>query len=141
MSTVFLDTAPLIYLVEGTADLRQLVRLRLSEWIDADVPLRSSVLTLAELLVPAKKAGDVRRVYQYKTALRELLGGPLHGIDEHQAERAAEIRAQYGFSSPDALQLASAQAMGCDVFFTNDRQLRKFKEIEIILVTGLACCE
>jgi predicted nucleic acid-binding protein len=135
MNTVFVDTAPLIYLVEGSPAMRQAVRSRLSGWIEQNALLRSSVLTLAELLVPAKRAGDARLVYQFKTVLRELFGAPLCGIDEHQAERAAEIRAQYGFSAPDALQLASAQALNCDAFFTNDRQLRKFKEMEVVLVT------
>ncbi len=138
MKTVFIDTAPLICLVEGSAALRERVRCRLDGWIGADVQLRSSVLTLAELLVPAKKSGNQRLVYQYKIALRELLGYPLHGIDEHQAERAAEIRARYGFSAPDSLQIASAQAMNCDAFFTNDRKLRKCKELEIILVVQIS---
>jgi len=131
---VFLDTAPLIYLIEGAPGVREAARARLTEWIETGVPLHSSVLTLGELLVPAKRAGDSGRVYQYKTALRELLSGPLHSIDEYQAETAAEIRARYSLATPDALQLAAALAAGCDGFFTNDRELRKFKGIEVILV-------
>lgn len=135
MTAVFIDTAPLIYLLEGTAALRTAVSDQLRVWIERDVPLYSSVLTLTELLVPAKRDGNSGLVYQYKTTLGELLTGPLYPIDEIQADRAAEIRAVHGIATPDALQLAAAQALGCDYFYTNDRRLRKFKDIEIVLVT------
>ncbi len=134
MQAVFLDTAPLIYLIEGSRLMRHKVREQLMLWIDTGASLRSSVLTLTELLVPAKRSGNAVLVHQYKSALNELLSGPLQVIDENQAEWAAEIRAEYRFSTPDALQLAAARAMGCDVFFSNDRALRKFKEIEILMV-------
>ena len=135
MNGVFLDTAPLIYLLEGASALRVAVHEQLKIWIEGNVPLYSSVLTLAELLVPAKRDGNSGLVYQYKISLGALLTGPLYPFDENQAGRAAEIRAAHGIATPDALQLAAAQALGCDHFFTNDRRLRKFKDIEIVLVT------
>jgi predicted nucleic acid-binding protein len=134
VSAVFLDTAPLIYLVEGSSLLRDAARRHVAEWIDAGCTLWSSVLTLTELLVPAKRSDDAAMAYQYKSVLRELLSGPLACIDEHQAEEAAALRARYGVATPDALQLAAALALGCDCFFTNDRALAKVKEIEIVLV-------
>ena len=71
MKAVFVDTAPLIYLMEGARPQRDAVRARLAAWIDAGVPLHSSVLTLTELLVPAKRAGDASLSHQYKSALRD----------------------------------------------------------------------
>lgn len=136
MNAVFLDTAPLIYLIEGAPALRSSVRDRLAEWIEEGVRLRTSVLTLTELLIPASRVRDHQRVFQYKSALHELLDGPLHAIDETQAEKAAEIRARYSFSTPDALQLAAALSMGCERFFTNDRALRRFKALEMVLVAA-----
>ena len=54
------------------------------------------------------------------------------------AEKAAQIRAEYrGFKSMDALQLASACLSGCDLFLTNDKQLRQFKELKCITVEEL----
>ncbi len=134
VNAVFLDTSPLIYLVEGTLSLRDAARRRVTRWIDEGRPLLSSVLTLTELLVPVKRSGDAALAYQYKAVLRELLAGPLAPIEEHQADEAAGIRARYGFATPDALQLATALALGCDLFFTNDRALRSFKELEVVLV-------
>ncbi len=34
----------------------------------------------------------------------------------------------------DALQLAAACVLGCDLFLTNDKQLRQFKELRCITV-------
>ena len=135
MSGVFLDTAPLIYLLEGASALRVAVHEQLKIWIEGNVPLYSSVLTLTELLVPAKRDNNSGLIYQYKTSLGKLLSGPLYPIDELQAERAAEIRAEYGIATPDALQLSAAMALGCDGFYTNDRRLCKVNDIEMILVS------
>lgn len=41
------------------------------------------------------------------------------------AEQGAKIRGKYeNFKAMDALQIASAIVSGCDMFFTNDKQLR-----------------
>ena len=51
-------------------------------------------------------------------------------IDITTAIKAAEIRAEYPhFKTPDALQLAAASINDCDLFLTNDKQLKNFKEI------------
>ena len=46
-----------------------------------------------------------------------------------------KTRAEYkDFKTMDALQLASACIQGCDLFLTNDKQLKQFKEINCITV-------
>jgi len=37
----------------------------------------------------------------------------------------------------DALQLATACVIGCDLFLTNDKQLRQFREIKCITLDEL----
>jgi predicted nucleic acid-binding protein len=46
-------------------------------------------------------------------------------------DRAAEIRAQHGFKTPDAIHLAAAIESGCDRFLTNDRRLARFTGITV----------
>lgn len=47
-------------------------------------------------------------------------------IDDETAERAAEIRGHFKhFKAMDALQIAAAIVNKCDMFFTNDKQLRQ----------------
>ncbi len=56
-------------------------------------------------------------------------------IDQGIAQKAAQIRAEYkGFKAMDALQLATACIMGCDLFLTNDKQLKQFKDINCVTV-------
>ena len=62
----------------------------------------------------------------------------VRNIDKIIAKKAAQIRAKYRFfKTMDALQLATACLSGCDLFLTNDRQLKQFTEIECILVAEL----
>lgn len=59
-------------------------------------------------------------------------------ISQEIAKKAAQIRAEYkGFKAMDALQLAVACLKKCDLFLTNDKQLRQFKEIKCITVDEL----
>ena len=59
-------------------------------------------------------------------------------INQEIAKKSAQIRAEYkGFKAMDAIQLATACITGCDLFLTNDKQLRQFKEIKCITVDQL----
>lgn len=56
-------------------------------------------------------------------------------IDKKIAEKAAKIRAEYKFfKTMDSLHLATACIVDSDLFLTNDKQLKQFKEIECITV-------
>lgn len=62
----------------------------------------------------------------------------LRSIDKEIAGKAARIRAEFKFfKTMDALQLATACLSGCDLFLTNDKQLKQFKEIKCITVEEL----
>ena len=55
----------------------------------------------------------------------------IYSIDVDIAKRAAKIRARYkDFKTMDCLQLATACLAECDLFLTNDRQLRQFDEMK-----------
>ncbi|MBD5533759.1 MAG: type II toxin-antitoxin system VapC family toxin [Lachnospiraceae bacterium] len=48
------------------------------------------------------------------------------------------MRAEYkDFKAMDSLQIATAIESGCDVFFTNDKQLRLEKELPCITIDNL----
>lgn len=128
---VFCDTSPLIYLLDRD-DSR--VRSQFERWIRSGEDLASSCVTLTELLVHPKRRGDRRREGRYRLYLNRLLTLPLIAIDERVAESAASIRAEYGFKTPDAFQLAAAMTIGADIFYTNDKQLQRFADLDVILV-------
>lgn len=49
-------------------------------------------------------------------------------------DRATHIRANSKIKTPDALNLASAVEAGCDVFLTNDQQLKQFTGITVEVI-------
>lgn len=53
------------------------------------------------------------------------------------AEQAAIIRANYNIKTPDALQLATAIIHQADYFLTNDEQLKRVNDLEIITLSNL----
>ena len=131
---VFCDSAPLIYLVEDVASRGGLVAVQVQKWIDGGVDLASSCMTLMELLVQPKRNGDWRLENQYRLYLERILALPPLVLDERVAELAAGIRADHGFKTPDAFQLAAAMSVGADIFYTNDKQLQRFTDLEVMLV-------
>ncbi len=131
---VYLDTTPLIYLVEGGSERSDAVNSQIRKWIDSGEALVTSCMTLMELLVHPKQMGDLRLENKYRLYLERLLALPPVVIDERVAELAASIRAGHGFKTPDAFQLAAAMVAGADVFYTNDRQLQRFPDMDVVLV-------
>jgi predicted nucleic acid-binding protein len=53
------------------------------------------------------------------------------------SQEAARIRVQYNLRLPDALQIAAAMDAGCQAFLTNDAQLKRIAELNILLVSEL----
>jgi predicted nucleic acid-binding protein len=134
MRMVFLDTAPMIYLVEGAENRRKAVHDQLLAWTNQGASFGTSALTLMEMLIHPKKKNDVLMQGRYLSLLSEFVAGHILPIDETIADKAAEFRARIGLKTPDVLQLACAVVNGYDTFYTNDRRLRRVGQIEIVLV-------
>ena len=94
------------------------------------------VITIGEYLtIPYRQNNE-----KYIRALDSLIEGfdfDIIPIDERTARMAAQIRGNYtGFKIMDALQLAVATLQECDVFITNDNQLRQYDKLNVITVEG-----
>lgn len=137
---VFIDTAPFIYFIEKNEDNPQYYNKVKKFFDDAyynDVDFVSSVITVEEYLVFPYKIHSQEYVDLFEKLIKTLELDVVI-IDEKIAKKAAEIRAEYkSFKAMDALQLAVASLSGCDLFLTNDKQLRQFKEIKCITVEEL----
>lgn len=59
-------------------------------------------------------------------------------LNQEIALEAAEIRREYGFKLPDAVQLATALSAKAKAFITNDHRLKSFKKLKIISLLDLA---
>lgn len=128
---IFFDTAPLVYLLDRN-DVG--VRSQIERWVASGEEFSSSCVTLSELLVHPKQSGNAKKENLYRLYLSRLLDIPLVVVDERVAEKAASIRAEYGFKIPDSFQLAAALVVGADIFYTNDKKLKTFSELNVLLV-------
>ncbi|MBM3190757.1 MAG: type II toxin-antitoxin system VapC family toxin, partial [Chloroflexi bacterium] len=131
---LFLDTAPLIYYVEGNERYLDVV-LAVFERIDRGfIRAYTSPVTLAECLVlPYRKhrAELAQRFYDRIVNGRNTTYVPL---DPRSARKAGELRAHYNLLLDDAFQLAAGLVSGCDAFLTNDRALKRVKEINVLVL-------
>lgn len=132
---VFVDTAPLICLCEGTADFKANTTNQFTLWFNQGAEIASSVLSLMELCIHPLQAGDTKRFHLYEQNMQQLCTEPLLSIYASTAISAVQIRAQYGIGAVDSLQLAAALEADCDLFYTNDKALMKFKQLNVILVS------
>lgn len=135
---VFLDTAPLIYLLEDHPDFARRVDDYLTEADEAGAVFQTSVLSRMEFGVKPARAGNQdweRGIDRFLDGLRCV---PVE-ISAATAAAAVHLRARYvGLKAIDGLQLATALALRADVFLTNDRQLRQISELRVVLVSDLA---
>lgn len=130
----FLDTAPLIYFLDDDANFGEKMRCILEVLLGADRKVVSSVITCDEYLVYPFRTNNQEKIDVFFEFTKDC-GIDLTPITVEIAMKAAAIRAKYEHFKPmDALQLAAAVETGCDVFLTNDKQLKQFTEIRCITV-------
>jgi predicted nucleic acid-binding protein len=132
--TVFLDTAPLIYFIEGHSSYQPIL-IRLFEYNDkGHFSFVTSSVTLLEVLVKPLRDGQTAIAKQYRDVLTTAPGIELFDVTSAIAEQAAQLRAKYNFRTPDAIQLATAIEIGADFFLTNDNRLKIVNEIAVVAV-------
>lgn len=126
----YLDSAPIIYLVERTPVFSLAVAAKLAA---LGGNLVSSELAWLESLIVPYRTNDAAAAADFDDFFRDHLDLVL-GFDRATCDRAAHIRATYPFKTPDAIHLAAAVEAGCDVFLTNDYQLKQFSGITVEVV-------
>lgn len=137
---VFIDTAPFIYFIEKNDNNPQYfdkVKRFFKDCYNKNVTLYTSVITLEEYMVFPYRNDLQNYIDIFEELLKELSFNVVE-IDEEIAKTAARIRAKYRhFKSMDALQLAVAEIMKCDLFLTNDKQLRRYDVIKCVTLDEL----
>jgi len=137
---LFVDSAPLIYLVEGEGRRRVAMAALYGAAGRGELRLAASVLAWTELLRKADKG-------EKSLSLRRLLADSsrlvLLPIDVAVADGAATLlrgALRPGPSLPDALHLASALVAGAAAILTNDTAFRSFapRGLRIIILDELA---
>lgn len=131
---VFIDTAPYIYLLEKNDLFMEKTENFFKYCISNQKHLYTSAITIKEFSVGPYKEADRKLIEDFRAFLKDTHTSILR-IDEDIADEAAMIRSRYtGFKAMDALQLASAKISECDLFLTNDRQLRQYDDIKVFTI-------
>jgi predicted nucleic acid-binding protein len=134
---VVVDTAPLIYLLQGHARLLPLFLGLFEADAAGDLRIAISTLTLAEVLTGPLRGGHDALALPYEKALTHYTVVP---VSSTIAALAARMRARYGLKLPDAIQLATALDLEAAALVTHDRDFAKVQGLSIIrgLATAVA---
>lgn len=132
---IFIDTAPIIYYLQSSELYYANMKEFWKKYNECDYV--TSTITITEYLTYPYKHKEMQLIDSFYEFIKDM-DIQVRSIDERVAEKAAQIRAAYKyFKTMDALQLATACIMNCDLFLTNDKQLRQFTEIKCITVDEL----
>lgn len=129
---VFFDTNPIIYYIEDEADFGK----KMTKFMDdhAESAFVTSAVTVVEYLTGPFRNNDSEKETEFKEMISDY-GFEVVSIDWEVAEEAARVRGKYqGFKTMDSLQLAAAKISGCDLFVSNDKQLKQYEDIEVLVV-------
>jgi len=126
------DTAPIIYWLEGHPRLAERFATVFSAAESGAASIVISTVTLAEVLAGPLRAGDELLTAQYREALTRSLGWQVMPLDVDTAVQAARVRTAYRLRLPDAIQVATAIRTGAAALVTHDRALRRVRGLKVV---------
>ncbi|HEY9057545.1 MAG TPA: type II toxin-antitoxin system VapC family toxin [Aurantimonas sp.] len=127
--SVYLDTNIVIRLIEYRDEE---VQAFLRSIHTRDGMVVSSELTPAEALVLPIKERDHELVAHYEDFLSTEVGIVIVPVSRTVLRRCAELRAEFGGRTPDAIHVASAIEPECQYFLTADRRIRAPTTLEML---------
>jgi predicted nucleic acid-binding protein len=126
---VLVDTAPIIYVLEGHAELAPRFAPMFARHAEGKLQLAVSTVTLSEVLAGPLGAGEEAIATRYRAMLESW--GVIE-LTADIAEQAARARTQYRLKLPDAVQLATALAINAEALVTHDRAFGKVRGLRIL---------
>ncbi len=136
---VFLDTPTFIYYIEEDIRYLSVVDTIFGRVAEGYLTGISSFITLIEVLIKPLKGGDSSLAEKYRDFLLNSANLDLFPLDVDIALKAASLRTRYNVKTPDAIQLATAQLKGAELFITNDKHLPKcINAMKVLLLSDYA---
>lgn len=135
VKTIFLDTAPIIYFIEGHPEFADVVQIAIEQLEQGNLQGVISPVTVAECLANPFKNQDQQLQQDFADFLLRHKSIILKGTDMKISLKTAQLQANYNLKLPDALQIATAIIIGCDSFLTNDKRLSRVSELQILVVS------
>jgi predicted nucleic acid-binding protein len=126
---LLLDSAPIIYFLEGHPRFGPRFRPVFEAHAAGHVRLAVTTLTIAEVLTGPLQAGDDALAQRYRAILESWQ--PVE-LDIDIAESAARLRASLRLKLADAVQAASALAVNAAALVTHDRDFSRVHTLRVI---------
>lgn len=129
-----LDTSVFIYEFEQYPRYFALTDFLLHELLDRRTFAVTSTVTIMEVTVLPLRQHRPALARAYEVALANFPNLSVAPVTRAIARVAAELRADYRLSAPDALQAATVIQHGATALITNDLQLRRLSPLLDVLI-------
>ena len=134
---IAIDTAPFIYFIEENKSYIDILDVLFTRINEGRLTAYTSVVTLIEVLTKPIEDGNEELVERYSAILTNSSHLSVVDIDSSMAVEVARLRAKYHIKTPDAIQIATGIVNDAKVFITNDVNLKRVKEIKVLLLDDL----
>lgn len=129
-----MDTSIFISHIEGSTRYAAPAGIALDELAAGSFAGLTSVLTLMELVVRPLQLGQIAVANEYQALVGSYPNLTIVDLDRRVARRAADLRARHRLRPADALQVGASLEHGARAFLTNDRDLRRVVELDVLLL-------
>ena len=133
-SKVYVDTAVLIYTLEVNTDYFDLLKPLWIMFHAGEIELISSELIMMEVLVLPLRNNNKSLISDYEQLLLNS-AMQLIPIDQFVLRQAANLRGNNRLKTPDAIHAATAMAVNCDLFTTNDKGFRNVPSLSVVILS------
>jgi len=135
VESVFFDTAPIIYYIEGNDAYGPLMKQLWQYLSKKKISIYTSVLTIAEVLPRPWSQNQSILIEKFLTFLKEKSGIYLLEITSDIAELAGRLRGKYNsLKTIDAIQIAATIHSSTDMIITNDIKLKQISEVNVLVL-------
>ena len=133
--TVGIDTSIFIYHLEDHPRYIPLTQLLFAQVEAGEISGITSTITLMEITVRPYQLKREEIARKYEALLVNFPNLQIVDINRDIARRAAQLRADFRLSPPDALQIAACLVNHAPAFVTNDRKLASARGLlDVILL-------
>lgn len=127
---LLVDAAPIVYVLESNPRFAGRYVDLFERHAAGALSVAITTVTIAEVLAGPIAAGNEGLVKRYRTTLDSW---QVVELTADIAEGAARIRVSARLKLPDAVQAASALAIGADALITHDRDFSRLAGLRVIL--------
>lgn len=134
---LYIDANMIIYFAEADDDKQDKAEALFAYAEENGVPLITSEITIAECLRGVFQEGKTDAEAKYRRLFYEVGFFVLVPVLRETIEESARIGAANRLRLVDAIHVASALSVGCDVFVTNDHGIKSIDGLKVVQLSAL----